>query len=132
MARIPGTSFHDADPPKPDVDLLQQKVRFYESVMFHQEPHHHHGQRCKIAEANGLMCCNPQCNGVWGTGCWCCHSLSFANEADAETMRLHLALKPYEKPDGYSERAAPIIKALEDFLASGNHLKSPHVDHRGR
>lgn len=97
MPRIPGTALHDEEAPKPDPDLLDLKVRFYESVIRHMGPHNRRDRRCKIAEANSLNCCNPKCNGVWGTGCWCCHALDFAREAEADTMRLHLELRPYVK-----------------------------------
>ena len=109
MSRIPGTTFHDEDPPKPDVELLQLRQRFYESIMSYPA---HNGPRCKIAEANGLTCCNPKCNGHWGTGCWCCHSLSFAEEAEPEVMRLHLDLKPYEKPVS-GERQIDVRRLIE-------------------
>lgn len=71
-------------------DALIERCRFYESVMRHQAPH---GDKCKIAAAAGLACCNPQCRGDWGTGCWCCHALSFASNANHALMESHLALK---------------------------------------
>lgn len=84
MSRIPGTTFHDDDPPAPTVESLQERIRFYESIMRHMPPHNRRDRPCKIAEANGLICCNPKCNGMWGTGCWCCHALSFATEASSD------------------------------------------------
>lgn len=93
MARIPGTPFHDEDAPKPDVALLRLKQRFLESVISH--PTHNGTHKCSIAQVNELACCNPKCNGNWGTGCWCCHSLKFAAEQAPETMQAHLDLKPY-------------------------------------
>ncbi len=37
-------------------------------------------------------------------------------------------VEPYTKPDDYEERAAPLIQAIEAYLASGN-LKKPPVVH---
>lgn len=65
------------------------RIRFYESIMQKQRGHGC-GQECRIAASRGAICCNPLCNGIWGTGCWCCHSLKYATEADEETMRAHL------------------------------------------
>jgi hypothetical protein len=137
MPRIPGTTFHDEDPPKPDVDELRARIRFYESVMAHQPPHHRDRDHlCKIAETLGLDCCNPLCKGVWGTGCWCCHSLRFAAEASPEAVMAHLALvlpaPPVPTKDPYEERSAPIIQALQDYLTNGNHPRSPIVEMLGR
>jgi hypothetical protein len=138
MPRIPGTTFHDEDPPKPTLEVLSLRLKFYESVMQHMGPHQRGDKRCELAVASGLVCCNPKCNGQWGTGCWCCHSLGFADEATPDIMRGHLELRAEadrkNKPsrDEYPERAAPIIKALEEYLATGNHERAPHVKLHGR
>jgi hypothetical protein len=65
------------------------RVTFYESIMAHQGPH---GRDCKIAKAAEVVCCNPACNGTWGTGCWCCHFLIYAEGADEKTMEEHLVM----------------------------------------
>lgn len=74
------------------VEDLQTRLRFYESVLSRMLPHHANGRSCKIAEAAGLVCCNPQCNGDWGSGCWCCHAGSFAAEATMSDIASHLAI----------------------------------------
>jgi hypothetical protein len=84
---------------------LRLRIAFYESVMQGQPPHEH-GHRCRFVEAvSGLHCCNPKCNGEWGTGCWCCHHLDFAIGIDPETMKAHLALasKPVPSEDQCTE-----------------------------
>jgi hypothetical protein len=85
------TLLHGA-PPGDVLGELRLRALFYESVMQHQPPHEIASRECKIAKAAGRTCCNPKCNGEWGTGCWCCHALSFAVDAELETMKAHLAL----------------------------------------
>lgn len=72
---------------------LREQLRFYESIIDHMPPHQVDDHQCRIAFAAGVGCCNPACNGQWGTGCWCCHYLSFAEQASAEEIKAHLALK---------------------------------------
>ena len=122
MSRIPGTALHDDDPPEPTIASLQERVRFYESVMAHQPPHHQGDRPCKLAEANGLSCCNPACNGQWGSGCWCCHFLSFAQDADAAQMAAHLSLAPVkarakEESEAYKRQVAVVIAAIHGLVA---------------
>lgn len=130
MSRIPGTALHDDDPPEPTIeratrtiDSLRQQLRFYESVMAHQGPHHQRDRPCKIAEANGLACCNPKCNGNWGTGCWCCHALSFAQDAETAQIVAHLALAPAktrakeEESEAFKRQASVALAAIEGLLA---------------
>jgi len=76
-----------------EVTNLRNRVRFYESVMKGQPPHSHRGTECKAASAAGAACCNPKCNGHWGTGCWCCHYLEFASAVDDESIATHLGLE---------------------------------------
>ena len=65
------------------------RVRFYEAVM--STWHNVRGNECKVAKLLGRICCNAECGGDWGTGCWCCHALSFASEVEPDAMRAHLA-----------------------------------------
>jgi hypothetical protein len=72
---------------------LTERVKFLESVMRYARPHNADGRRCKVAEGLDLACCNPECKGNWGTGCWCCHGLAYAIEVDdPELMKQHLQL----------------------------------------
>jgi hypothetical protein len=82
----------------PYVEELQKRIRFYESILSKQRPHQAGERRCKIAEQHGLGCCNPACNGHWGTGCWCCHSLGFAAEFEQQDIDAHLALIDKKAP----------------------------------
>jgi hypothetical protein len=129
MSRIPGTALHDDDPPQPTIERatrtiesLRQQLRFYESVMAHQGPHHQRDRTCKLAEANGLSCCNPACNGQWGTGCWCCHALSFAQDAETAQMVAHLSLAPVkarakdEESEAFKRQASVALAAIEGLL----------------
>jgi len=72
---------------------LARRARFYESVMKKQAPHQLGDRRCKVAVALDLSCCNPKCNGMWGSGCWCCHYLEFAADADDKLIQEHLELR---------------------------------------
>ena len=127
MSRIPGTALHDDDSPPIDnairtIESLTQKILFYESVMAHQPPHHQGDRPCQVAEANGLSCCNSNCNGQWGTGCWCCHFLSFAQDADAAQMAAHLSLAPAkprakEESDGFKRQATIALAAIDGLFA---------------
>ena len=93
------------------IDGLHLRVAFYESIMRGQRAH---GRICKIADAAGLNCCNPKCNGEWGTGCWCCHYLQFTFDADPELMKAHLALssKSVEPP----AQTQPTDSSLMGFM----------------
>lgn len=78
---------------------LARRVQFLESVIRGQGPHQAHGHACKLAEAHGVRCCNPACNGQWGTGCWCCHHLEYALSAAPAAIDGHLMLRAGHERD---------------------------------
>lgn len=34
-------------------------------------------------------CCNPECKGSWGTGCYCCHHQKYLKDAFEKLQRIH-------------------------------------------
>jgi len=109
------------------IALLEKKIRFYESIMHGQPPHHRTSDKpCKIAEKHGVACCNPKCNGNWGTGCWCCHYLEFAAEADQEAIDAHLAL--LTKPPGIDELNGRVTTAILEAKAAARRASSAHME----
>lgn len=79
-------------------ERVMMRMRFYESLLKSTGPHARRGSdSCAFAKRRGLVCCNPSCGGVWGTGCYCCHSGRFAAEASDEEIEKRSAFWE-EKP----------------------------------
>ena len=110
-----------------NIELLEKKIRFYESIIIGMPPHHRTADKpCKIAAKHEVACCNPKCNGNWGTGCWCCHYLEFAAEADQEAIDAHLAL--LVKPPGIDEMHGRVTTAILEAKAAARRAWSAHMD----
>lgn len=61
--------------------VVETKVHFYEHVLGKSPPHRHKPEEC----------CNPLCQGQWGTGCYCCHHGKYALQVSEEEMETIVA-----------------------------------------
>lgn len=69
-----------------------------------------HPEEWQAAYKEEGTCCNPKCNGRWGTGCWHCHSPRYSSaEAIAESRTGCAALD--EKPMTRTEMWGREVKA---------------------